>query len=348
MRASRSSRSFTLDASATIAMISLAGMMTKRSSRTHAVGGAAESDDHLAQRAVVHVDRARPRDAARIDAERVALLQVVVEHRREQRVRARDGVEVAREVQVDVVHRQHLRVTAAGGASLHAEDRAERGLADAQRDALVRGGGTPAPVRRTSWSCPSPAGVGLIAVTSTSLPRAGRSRDLERDLGLVLPVEIEIVRRQVQLSGDVDDRAQLRVLCDFDIRGNGHGMSDGEMSDGGYAATRSRRMREARNLGSVLHACQSEEPSCILQGDFTHLITPNAPRQCHPGHGQRNVRRFVALPAKRHRREVGGVGFHQDAVGRNRPDQVIVGPLPECHDAAEGHVPPAFECNVGE
>ena len=91
----------------------------------------------LPQRAIVHVDRARPRDAARIDAERVPLLQVIVEHRREQRVRARDGVEVAREVQVDVVHREHLRVAAASGAALHAEHRAERRLADAERDALA-------------------------------------------------------------------------------------------------------------------------------------------------------------------------------------------------------------------
>ena len=86
---------------------------------------------HLAQRAIVHVDRARPRDAARIDAERVALLQVVVEHRGEQRVRAGDRVEVAGEVEVDVLHRQDLRVAAAGGAALHAEHRTEARLADA-------------------------------------------------------------------------------------------------------------------------------------------------------------------------------------------------------------------------
>jgi hypothetical protein len=51
----------------------------------HSLAGAAEADDHLPQRAVVHVDRARPGDAARIDVERVALLEVVVEHRAQER-----------------------------------------------------------------------------------------------------------------------------------------------------------------------------------------------------------------------------------------------------------------------
>ena len=129
---SRCSRSSRLVASATIAMISLAGMMTQRSSRTTPFAGAAEADDRVPQRAIVHVDRPRPGDPPRVDVERVALLQVVVEHRRQQRVRARDGVEVAGEVQVDVGHRDHLRVAAAGRAALHAEHRAEARLAHAE------------------------------------------------------------------------------------------------------------------------------------------------------------------------------------------------------------------------
>ena len=76
-------------------------------------------------------DRARPGDASRIDAERVALMQMIVEHRREQRVRARDRVEVAGEMEVDVVHRDDLREPAARRAALHTEDRAEAWLANA-------------------------------------------------------------------------------------------------------------------------------------------------------------------------------------------------------------------------
>ena len=65
-----------------------------------------------------------------VEAQLVALVQVVVDHRGEQVVRRRDGVEVAGEVQVELLHRQDLAVAAAGGAALDAERRAHRRLAD--------------------------------------------------------------------------------------------------------------------------------------------------------------------------------------------------------------------------
>ena len=101
----------------------------------HAVGPAAEPADDAAQLPVVHVHAAPPRDAPRVDAEGVALLDVVVEHGGEQVVRRADGVKVAGEVQVDVLHRHDLRVAAAGRAALAPEHRAERRLA--QRDGRV-------------------------------------------------------------------------------------------------------------------------------------------------------------------------------------------------------------------
>ena len=55
----------------------------------HAVDPAAESDDDVPQRPVVHVHGAAPCDLARVDPEPVPLLQVVVKRRREQRVRRR-------------------------------------------------------------------------------------------------------------------------------------------------------------------------------------------------------------------------------------------------------------------
>ena len=73
----------------------------------HAVGAAAEAEDHVAQGAVVHVERAAPGDRARVEralvAEREPEVAGVVDHRREQVVRGGDGVDVAGEVQVDVV-----------------------------------------------------------------------------------------------------------------------------------------------------------------------------------------------------------------------------------------------------
>ena len=67
----------------------------------HAVGARAEPDHDVAQRAVVDVQHASPGDRARVDAELVAVVQVVVDHRGEHVVRRRDGVEVAGEVQVE-------------------------------------------------------------------------------------------------------------------------------------------------------------------------------------------------------------------------------------------------------
>ena len=75
--------------------------------------------------------------AAGVDAERVAPVDVVVDHRREQIVRAGDGVEIAGEMEVDVLHRHDLRIAAAGRAALHAEARAERRLAQADACALL-------------------------------------------------------------------------------------------------------------------------------------------------------------------------------------------------------------------
>ena len=56
-----------------------------------AVGRPAERDDDVAQRAVVHVDHAPPLDAPHVDAERVALRDVVVDQGRQQVVGERDG-----------------------------------------------------------------------------------------------------------------------------------------------------------------------------------------------------------------------------------------------------------------
>jgi hypothetical protein len=78
-------------------------------------------------------------------------------------------VEVAGEVQVDVLHRHDLRIAAAGRAALHAEARAERGFAQ-QIIAFLPMRLRPSPRPTVVVVLPSPAGVGLIAVTRISLP----------------------------------------------------------------------------------------------------------------------------------------------------------------------------------
>src|SRR5207237_10397115 len=91
----------------------------------HAVGAAAESDDDLAQRPIVDIDHAGPADAAHVETELIALVDVVVDESGQQVVGERDGGKVGGEMQVDGLHRHQLRVAAAGRAPLHAEHRSQ-------------------------------------------------------------------------------------------------------------------------------------------------------------------------------------------------------------------------------
>ena len=152
--------------------------------------------------------------------ERVALLQMIVEHRREQRMRARDRVKVAGEMQVDVVHRHHLRVPAARRAALHAEHRPEARLANAERDLLAH---SPQRLRESDGDRALPfSGRRRVRRRDDDEPAANRPlRDVERNLRLVLAVQIELVALDTQLGGDVLDRTHLDGLCDFDVGGNG-------------------------------------------------------------------------------------------------------------------------------
>ena len=102
-----------------------------------AVGAAAETCGDLTQRAVVHIDHAPPGDPPDIEAKFVAVVDVVVDHRREQVVRERDRGEVAGEVQIDVFHRYDLGVATARRAALHTEHRTERRFAQADHGALA-------------------------------------------------------------------------------------------------------------------------------------------------------------------------------------------------------------------
>ena len=185
----------------------------------HAVHFTAQADRDVAQAAVVHVHHAGEDHPARVDAERVALLHVVVQHGAEQVVRGGDGVHVAGKVQVDVLHRHNLRIAAAGRAALDAEYRTEGRLA--QRDhrvfaelchrlteadgrgglALARGGGVDGGDEHQ-----------LAVFTALQL-----GPHVCGQLGLVLAVQLQVVRVQSGGRGDFRDRAHLAALRDFDI-----------------------------------------------------------------------------------------------------------------------------------
>ena len=59
------------------------------------------------------------------------MVNVVVNHRRQQIVGKRDGIEITREVQVNVLHWNDLGLTAACGAALHAKYGSQGRLAQA-------------------------------------------------------------------------------------------------------------------------------------------------------------------------------------------------------------------------
>ena len=66
----------------------------------HSVRLCSKADDHVSQRTVVHVLTALPLHLAGIDAQGVALLDVIVQQRRQQVVGGGDGVEIAGKVQI--------------------------------------------------------------------------------------------------------------------------------------------------------------------------------------------------------------------------------------------------------
>ena len=111
--------------------------MSKPSWRGKPLAGPPEPDRDVAQRAVVHVHHALPGDAPDVEAQLVAVMDVVVDQRRQQVVREPDGAEIAGEVQVDVLHRHDLGEAAAGRAALHAEHGPEARLAQADDGLLA-------------------------------------------------------------------------------------------------------------------------------------------------------------------------------------------------------------------
>ena len=183
----------------------------------HAVGDAAHAVDDVAELAVVHVDAAAPDDAARVDVELVALLDVVVEHGGDEVVGSADGVEVAGEVQVDVLHGDDLGIAAAGSAALDAEHGAQGRLAQAEHrlaagevhgvgEADGRGGLALARGRGVDGGDEDELGLGGHVLHGVDV-----------DLGLVLAVVLELVLGEACLGRDLADGQHRCFLRDLDV-----------------------------------------------------------------------------------------------------------------------------------
>ena len=104
----------------------------------HAVDPAAQTVGDKAELAVIHVHAAAPGDPAGVNAQLVALIDMVIQHGGQQVVGSADGVEVAGEVEVDVLHRNDLSITAAGSAALDAENGSQGGLPQSDQNVLAQ------------------------------------------------------------------------------------------------------------------------------------------------------------------------------------------------------------------
>ena len=183
----------------------------------HAVLAAAQPVLDVAELTVVHIHAAFPRDAVFVDAEVVALKNVVVEHGGEQIVRRADGVEIARKVQVDILHGNDLRVAAACRAALHAEHGTERRFAERDDDVFADAAHS---VRKTD-------GRGRLALA------CGRGRDRRHehefavrlfavhdgkiDLRLIFSVVFDLVLGKSGALRNAQNMLRHRFLCDLNI-----------------------------------------------------------------------------------------------------------------------------------
>ena len=82
---------------------------------------ASHADDDVAQGPVVHVHDALPDDAAHVDAQGVALMNVVINGSGQKIVGRRNSVHIACKMEINIFHRQYLRIAAAGSTALNAE-----------------------------------------------------------------------------------------------------------------------------------------------------------------------------------------------------------------------------------
>ena len=123
------------------------------------------------------------------------MVDVVIEHCRQQVVRGADCVKVAGKVQVDVFHRHDLGITTAGSAALDAEAGTKRRFAQAYQGLPAgpvhgiaetdRGSGLALPRRRrTDGSGQDQFAVGVVLQAVNVV---------QRQLGLVMAVRLQVL-----------------------------------------------------------------------------------------------------------------------------------------------------------
>ena len=91
----------------------------------------------MSELTVVHVHRTLPGNLLHINAQGISLLNVIVQHGRQEVVCRADGVEIPGEMEVDILHGYHLSITAAGRTTLYAEHRSQGGFPQSNNGILA-------------------------------------------------------------------------------------------------------------------------------------------------------------------------------------------------------------------
>ena len=183
------------------------------------VANPAQPGGNMAQVAIVHVDDPLPGDAAHIDIEGIAPVDMIVQHRGQQIVGRADGMKVTGKMKVDFLHRHDLRIAPAGGAALHAEAGPQAGfthadhgfLADARQAVTkpYRGCGLAFAGRRRGDG----GDQDQLAPRAIGQP----AQELIVDLGNMVSVRPERLFRDGQFGCNVSNRLLVGMARDCDI-----------------------------------------------------------------------------------------------------------------------------------
>jgi len=187
-----------------------------------AVRRSAQTDHDGAQAAIVEIKAAAPSDPTRVEAERVAMVQVVVDQRGKKVVGAGDGMDVAGEMEVDVLHRRDVCVASARRAAFYPETRAERGFAQAghrPRAGAAQRVGEPDRGRGLAFSRRGriDAGDANETVAVHLLWNC-----IERDFRLQTPVWEDCFSAEAEFGSDVGDWAKAGGAGDGEVGELGH------------------------------------------------------------------------------------------------------------------------------
>ena len=181
------------------------------------IARASEADHNLAQSAFVHVDHPPPDDAALVNAQCVAEMQMVVQHGGQQVMSGGNHVKIAIEVQVDLLHGRHLRVAAARAAAFNAEAGTYRRLAQTHHRPFTQ------PAQRIRQSN---AGGRLALARGRGVDRRHQNQlsgrrilkpaiQIQRDFGFGFAKVLKVVLLDTQLGGNGLNRLQLRFPGDL-------------------------------------------------------------------------------------------------------------------------------------